>query len=306
MLLTTTGLIKNGFYVTGLSSYPVHLLDAAKPVLFDAGMTAAGKMYRDDIRSVLGERQPEILFISHVHWDHCGATTYLKRAFPSLKIAASENAARIMSRPRAVELMARLSENARSIVASFPEIESSQLIKEPFEPFEIDMLLEDGQTIDLGDGLTVEVLATPGHTRDHLSFFVPREEILITGEASGCLDSAGSVITQFLFDYDAYIRSLNRLAALPASVLCQGHRIVFVGRDEVRDFFARSIEEAARFKDRVEELLRMEAGSIDRVIGRIKAEQYDVNKGIKQPEGPYLLNLRAQVTHLAERAGRPQ
>jgi hypothetical protein len=36
---------------------------------------------------------------------------------------------------------------------------------------------------------------------------------------------------------------------------------------------------------------------------QIKAEQYDTNTGIKQPEDAYLINLRAQVEHLAEKAG---
>jgi glyoxylase-like metal-dependent hydrolase (beta-lactamase superfamily II) len=145
------------------------------------------------------------------------------------------------------------------------------------------------------------VLGTPGHTRDLLSYYIPQKRILIAAEASGSLDSIGNVIPQFLYDYDAYLSSLKRLADLPVEILCQGHRIVFVGGDEIRAFFTRSISESIKFKERVHELLETEAGSIDRVVRRIKAEQYDINQGIKQPEGPYLLNLRAQVTRLAEK-----
>jgi len=52
----------------------------------------------------------------------------------------------------------------------------------------------------------------------------------------------------------------------------------------------------------VYELLREEAGSEERVVARIKEERYDIVKGVKQPEGPYLLNVRAQVANLAQKA----
>ena len=301
MIFSSTGPIAPGFYICGLSAYPVHLLDCARPVLFDGGTTCGGALYADAIRSVLGSRQPEILFISHVHWDHCGAIAYLKKAFPSLKIAASRQAMEIMKRPRAVSLMAELNAGARSVVASFPEVDAGRLLGDPFLPFEIDMVLEDGETIQLDEDVTVQVLATPGHTRDHLSYFIPGKGVLIAAEASGCIDSANNIVTQFLIDFDIYFSSLTRLASLPVRVLCQGHRVVFIGRDEVERFFARSIMESTRFRDRVYELLHEEAGSIERVVARIKAERYDIVKGVKQPEGPYLLNVRAQVANLAQK-----
>ncbi len=300
MLFTTTGLVRDSFYISGLSTYPVHLLDVpSNPVLFDGGIICAGKIYVDAIRSVLADRQPTMLFISHLHWDQCGAVSYLKDAFPSLKIAASNQAAEILKRENALALIKKLNEEARTYVNNLPEIDPSQLINESFRPFKVDIILEDGQTIELGQGATVEVLATPGHTRDHLSYYLPKEKILIAGESSGCLESSGNIITEFLSDYEAYMSSLQRLAALPVEVLCQGHRFVFVGREEVRAFLERSISEAICFKDRVCGLLDEEGGSIDRVIQRIKAEMYDTIKGPKQPEVPYLLNVAAQVKHLA-------
>lgn len=300
MLFTTTGLIKNSFYISGLSTYPVHLLDVpSNPVLFDGGIICAGKIYVDAIHSVLGDRQPTMLFISHLHWDHCGAVSYLKDAFPSLKIAASNRAAEILKRENALALIKKLNEEARVNVISLPEVEPSRLIDESFRPFKVDVILEDGQTIELGQGATIEVLATPGHTRDHLSYYLPQEKILIAAESSGCLQGSGDIITEFLSDYEAYMSSLRRIAALPIEVLCQGHRYVFVGRNEVRAFLERSIGEAICFKDKVYGLLDEEGGSIDRVIQRIKAELYDTIKGPKQPEVPYLLNVTAQVKHLA-------
>ena len=303
MVLFETGRVKGHCYIAGLSSYPVHLIDSEKPVLVDGGAACGKALYVDDVRSVLGDREPGMLVISHVHWDHCGAVSHLKKAFPSLVVAASERAAEIIKRPRAIELMDRLNRGACSTIASFPGVDAGRLVNGPFEPFEVDLVLHDGQVFDLGGNLSLEVLATPGHTRDHMSFYIPEEKILFAAEASGCLDATGRIITQFLFDYDAYFASLTRLAALPAEVLCQGHRMVFVGRDEVSRFFERSLEAAVRFKGRVDDLLLEEGGSVDKVVERIKAEQYDTNTGIKQTEGAYLLNLRAQVAHLAAKAG---
>jgi hypothetical protein len=63
---------------------------------------------------------------------------------------------------------------------------------------------------------------------------------------------------------------MKRLAALPVEILCQGHHYVFVGKDEVERFFARSLSEAERFKDRVYDLLRAESDSIERACSRSK------------------------------------
>jgi 2-aminobenzoylacetyl-CoA thioesterase len=299
VLFTTTGHVKENFYILGSGTFPIHLLNGAKAVVFDGGVTCVGKIYAESIRSVIGTKEPEILFLTHTHWDHCGSISYLKKAFPSMKIAASQRAAETLKRQRVIELIGKMNGDVRAMVANLPEIDSSSLIDEPFQPFEIDMILKDGQAIELDKNTVIEVLATPGHTMDHLSYYIPGEKVLIAAEASGCLDGMGNVITEFLADYDAYFTSLKRLSSLPVEVLCQGHRIAFVGKDESVSYFARAIKDAVNFKNRVCELLESEAGSIDRVVKQIKAERYDTNTAIKQPENAYLLNLRVQVTHLA-------
>jgi len=303
VIINTAGLVKDRFYVSGLSVYPIELLDGMAPVLFDGGVTCAGRLYIDAIRTVLGEREPEIVFISHVHWDHCGAVASLKDAFPSMKVAMSPRAGEILKRRNAVLQMESLNAGVRPIIAALPEIDPVRLIDRPFQPFKADIELKDGQIIELGQGLTVEALSTPGHTRDHMSYYIPEKKILIASEACGCLDGADKVIVEFLADYDLYLSSLKRLAELPVEMLCQGHRLVFLGRDEVRAFFDRSIKATTHFKNRVYKLLEAEGSSLENVVMQIKAEQYDTNAEIKQPEVPYLINLRAQVAHLAEKAG---
>jgi 2-aminobenzoylacetyl-CoA thioesterase len=308
MVFSGTGTVANGLHVCGLSWSPVYLLDGEQPVLFEAGFTCLGPIAEQMIRSLLTGREPETLFLTHVHWDHCGAARCFKRSFPALQIAGSERAAQIMQRPNAVRLMADLSREVIARVALVDGIDKSQLGDGPFLPFDIDVVVEDGQTIELGADLTLQVLATPGHTRDHVSYYVPEKKILVATEACGCLDRAGQIITEFLVDYDAYLASLERLAALPVEVLCQGHHFVLVGTQEIKEFFARSIGEAKAFKERVYELLDTEGGAVERVMTRIKAEQYDTNPYLKQLERAYLLNLRTQVTHLAEKRkkGSPQ
>jgi hypothetical protein len=133
-----------------------------------------------------------------------------------------------------------------------------------------------------------------------LSYYIPEKRILVATEAVGCADSTGHIVTEFLVDYESYLAGLKRLAALDVAVLCQGHHFVFIG-EAVKDFFAHSIESAKRFKTRVEELLRAEGGSVERVVARIKAEEHDNKPLPKQPDKAYLLNLTARVTHVAEK-----
>lgn len=299
MIIETLGHIRNELYYLGITECPIFLLDGPQPVIFDAGVTCAGKIYLEAIRTVLGDRQPSFLFLTHVHWDHCGAVSYLKDVFPSMKVAASTLAAGTLKRPNALALIKRLNEVTTDRLSSLPGLDTSLLVTQPFCPFEIDIELKDNQVMNLGGGRALEILATSGHTQDHFSFYLPDERILIAGEAAGVCYGSGIVSTEFVSDYDAYLSSLNRLAALETEVFCQGHYRNLAGREEIKVFFEQSIQSTTGFKVRVLELLDEEAGSIDRVVERLKIERYDIIPAPKQPEPAYRLNLKAQVAHLA-------
>lgn len=301
MIIDKIGYIQSNLHFLGFLECPIFLLDGPEPAIFDAGVTSGGKIYVEAIRSVLGQRQPAWLFLTHAHWDHCGSASFLKKHFPEMKIAASPLAANILKRPNALALINQLNNASLEQMRSVPGLDHSWLNNEPFSPFPIDMELAEGQVVELGNSTTLQVLATPGHTQDHHSFYLPQEKILIAGEAAGVFYSHQVISTEFTSDYDAYLDSLQRLAALPVEVFCQGHYYVLTGREEIEILFARSIRETISFKNRVMELLREENNDLDKVVNTMKAERYDVVPDLQQPESTYLLNLRAKVAHLAKK-----
>jgi 2-aminobenzoylacetyl-CoA thioesterase len=299
-VINKTGLAANGLYVNGFTWSPTYLVTAKTAILFEAGFSCMGRLYERDIRAVLGNQNPEFLFLTHVHYDHCGSASYFKKIFPNLKICASHRAHEIIQRENALHLMSSLSQYVIPLIEQLPGIQKEELLMEPFQPFEVDIIFNEEQVINIDDELSVRVFTTPGHTRDMLSYYIPERKILIATESAGCLGRDGHIVSEFLVDYDAYIKTLELFSSLDIETFCQGHHFVFTGED-VPVFFAKSLQAAEAFKGHVDELLCREGGSIDRVVDTIKTEEYDTNPGIKQPERAYLLNLKTQVTHLAAR-----
>ena len=298
MISCNEGHVGRGLYVCGLTWSPLFLLKTSPPILFEAGFSCASLLYEQDIRKALKRSPPEILFLTHVHWDHCGGVSHIQQAFPRVKIAASTRAAAILARPNARKLMAELNRNMLPIVARAGVVDNALLSDAPFRPFHVDMQISDGQEIRAAKDLTVQVLATPGHTWDHVSYYIPEKKILIAGEAAGTLELTDYVDVQFLADFDAYVASLKRLTTLPAEILCQGHHFVFTGQRDIKRFLKRSLEATELYHRDIVDLLLREKGSVDAVVARLKAERYDPITGLKQPEDAYLINLKAQVALL--------
>jgi glyoxylase-like metal-dependent hydrolase (beta-lactamase superfamily II) len=291
LIFDKTGEVKGGFFVVGWSHNPIYLLKGKKPILFDGGLALLGRVYRDAIADLLKGDSPRVIFITHVHFDHCGAVPYLKNAFIGLEAAASQKAKDILKRPNAVKLIQQLSQEAENVLTEFDE---ASLVKDPFEPFEVERVLQDGDRVDLEDGLTVRVLATPGHTWDFLSYYVPEKKILVASESAGCALSSGTISTDSLADFGVYLNSLKRLASLDAQILCQGHRYVYVDED-VAAFLQRSIGSALEFKAMVEESWLKESGDLERVLQKIRKIEYDALPAPKQLEAAYMINLEARI-----------
>jgi glyoxylase-like metal-dependent hydrolase (beta-lactamase superfamily II) len=81
---------------------------------------------------------------------------------------------------------------------------------------------------DLGDGDVVRVgtlnltaLHTPGHSADHLCFWIAGDRAAFTGDL--VLGKGSSMVTYPEGNVAAYLRSLDRLAALAPKILFPGH-----------------------------------------------------------------------------------
>jgi 2-aminobenzoylacetyl-CoA thioesterase len=296
MIFGGTGEVRDGLFVIGSAHNPIYLLNRENPILIEGGISLLGEVYRRDLADRLREVSPEMILLTHVHFDHCGAVSYLKKTWQDMKVAASPESAEILKRPNAVKLIKALSENAGESVEG---IDEESLLKDGFEPFGVDMILRDGDSIEIGGGLTVQVLSTPGHTRDFLTYYVPEKKILVASEAGGCALSSGQVSVDCLTDFEVYMNSFDRLASLDAEVLCQGHRYVYTDED-VQLFLAKSRLAALEFKDTVEEFWQRESHDIGRVMARIKELEYDPLPHPKQPEQAYLANLGARVKSILD------
>lgn len=81
--------------------------------------------------------------------------------------------------------------------------------------------LNDGEQLDIG-GVTIRVLHTPGHTGDSLSFHLPDDRALLTGDM--VLGRGTSVVAHPDGEVGAYLTSLERMAAVaPVDVIAPGH-----------------------------------------------------------------------------------
>jgi glyoxylase-like metal-dependent hydrolase (beta-lactamase superfamily II) len=89
-----------------------------------------------------------------------------------------------------------------------------------FRPRKPTRYLVDGEIIRLGE-LSVEVIATPGHTPGHLSFFFREASVLFVGDYD--LTRFGPWYGDLFSDIDETRASIERLQGIPAHVVLTGH-----------------------------------------------------------------------------------
>jgi glyoxylase-like metal-dependent hydrolase (beta-lactamase superfamily II) len=284
------GWVAPGLFTTGPFPVPLYVATGDAPVIFDAGVSVAAAEYAEALDTALGETGYEAKnFLTHVHWDHCGAAAFLRSRFPGLRTGVGAEGAKFLSHERYALQVRRLN-------GPVPE-------PMPYRPFVPELVLRDGHSYRVSRDLSVEVLETPGHTRESVSFHLPEIGAIVTGDTLGIPTPAGPISCEFLADYDAYYRSLERLDRLRPRVICLGHVYVLTDED-AQDFIGEALRQTDRFRVRLETLLVRWRGDRDAVFRELKTADYDPIVGGWQPPAAYALNLRAQIAAIAARMAR--
>lgn len=94
--------------------------------------------------------------------------------------------------------------------------------------------LGDGDVVHL-DGLDIHVLATPGHSADHLCFVLAEPQAVLTGDH--VLGRGTTVVAHPDGNMTDYLASLRRLADAQARYLLPGHGPVITDPSAVIDYY---------------------------------------------------------------------
>ena len=99
----------NGITVTDVRVQPgdsAFLIDDGKnTIMYDSGFAFTGYEVADKIKSVLGDRKLDYIFLTHSHYDHALGSAYALRYWPEAKVVAGEYAAKIFAKPTAKAVM---------------------------------------------------------------------------------------------------------------------------------------------------------------------------------------------------------
>jgi glyoxylase-like metal-dependent hydrolase (beta-lactamase superfamily II) len=193
--------------------------DPGQVALIETGtsLTAATTLAGLDQLGIPREAVRHIL-CTHIHMDHAGGAGPLAAALPNADVYINSETAKFLVDPERL-----LASTRRAIGETLWPLQGTI---QPLPP----TCLRAAETLrlDLGRGVALQAVASPGHSADHIAFFDPGSGTLFAGDSCGvCMPRYGigprPVTPPPGFDLAAQIATYERLSALPIGRLLVTH-----------------------------------------------------------------------------------
>lgn len=238
----------------------VYLIVGDRSAIIDSGYDHEEPLkfrlkYLDDI----GKDKVDYIIITHFHQDHLGGASKIKQA-----------------------------KGGDIVMHSLDASESNKALS----PLKVEKVVQEGDVLDLGGGVHLEFIHTPGHSPGHMCIYLREKRLLFTGDH--VLGAGTTGINTQHGDMAAYIESLKKLLAYDIQMILPGHGPL------VREP-----------KKKIKELIQHRMDREEQVLGLLKAGVHTVEEMLSSiyPELDQGLwgNARAQIrAHLVklQREGR--
>lgn len=272
-----------------------------KVALIDCGMAFCAPEKIEKLKSLLGGRAIDYIIAGHSHYDHIGSIPHMKKVWKDLKVISSEYAATVFTKPGALKTIRELSVTAaktyRPDDAKLPEYVNDY----DDAAFHTDIIVHEGDKIELG-GITLEVIATPGHTRDAISFYVPEWRLIKVDETLGVLTSETTMYPVYLVSYLLACEAIEKCAKYDAEYISSPH-YGLVSDEVARGYFKLAMDTINECRDL---LLKgyYEGKSEEELVEVFAARYRNENLVDKQPYEAFMLNtvvtIRTTIKECAE------
>jgi glyoxylase-like metal-dependent hydrolase (beta-lactamase superfamily II) len=207
--------------ITSADDAAIYLIDfSGELVLIDAG---AGRSSSQIIRNVemlcFNPASISSLILTHCHIDHIGSAPFFKKQYGT-KLMIHELDAGAIEKG-----------DSRKTAANW--------YGTTFPPTAVDVKLKgEKEILKFGDE-ALHCLHTPGHTPGSISLYLDRAgKMVLFGQ-----DIHGPFHKDFDSDIGEWKKSMQKLLALDADILCEGHFGIYQPKERVRSYIERYLEE---------------------------------------------------------------
>ncbi|MEU9856254.1 MBL fold metallo-hydrolase [Streptomyces sp. NPDC047974] len=242
------------------------LLPGRQPALVDSGFVG----HADETAAWARANAGTIDLVVNTHWhsDHVGGNALLQAGGAAIAAGTPE---------------------AEPISRRDPGCCAAEYLDQPVAPYTVDVPLEDGRLLRLGDA-DWEVVRTPGHTPGHLALWQPEERLLVVGDALSDYDVGWVNLALDGPDAaDTALASLKRMADLDPRLILPSHGPI---PTDPAAAFAAALRRAQRLVDDP-------AGAVWYGARRIFAFALMIRDGIPADEVEPYLHARAWLTDAA-------
>ena len=273
--------------IAHISSEGKLIIGDTHTALIDCGMAFCAMDTIQKVKDALNGRPLDYIFFSHTHYDHIGALPFFKKEWSNLRTVTSTIGAAVLLKETPRRIIRELS----LVAAKYYGITMDTAYSD--DVFKGDIIVKDGDNISLGD-ITVNVLETPGHTRDSLSFFIPELELLILNETLGVLMPDGSVIPCYLTGYADTVNSIEKCKKIPYKFLSTPHQGI-VSNEDASSFFDKSLAAVNHCRDFILKMKKdgLNEDEMQDLFFKEGASEMLLNY---QPKEAFMANARAMIS----------
>jgi len=196
-----------------------YLIRGEKRALVDTGYPTSANTILSELKAIDPSTwQVDYLIPTHVHLDHAGAAGHLVEVMPDAQVLVSKYGAKHLADPT------RLAQGAASLFGK----EAMSLLGTPIPvPPRRIQGVSDSRNLDLGAGRRLRLFLTPGHAWHHMSAFLERERLLLTGDAVGLRYEGYDVPIPATpppgFDADHYAKTITEFIEMNPTALLLPH-----------------------------------------------------------------------------------